>query len=600
MRMLKQALSRYTPRHRRTAVVLAAMLTTGIAAQAAIAQETRPEAIAAVPAAQKITLTALPRATPGGNTARIEIRYEKGRSLPASIPLRGASGGAVLRQDPKDPDTYTAEVPFDFDAFVAEQAKRRELAFGLDKQPVFHGREIVDHRPVAYLDPDLLVRLIREGKPIDVPEDVTDGVAALVNPAHSLMVVHPRVVEDKDRTFDACTGKGTPNGAWTFNRLMTDMANQPVTGIHPGIFVEKWLESWLVTQNVNSFDIDKRLAMFEQVLELWPRDSKGRLDLKQSPMRLLAIVNRLDLRKNTVYGGGSAGEGRFVFGVMRRLKGGSCEVIPFTVILEYGVPLNRCERIREYGQKWKDLDSMVLGSASFNAALQDLTDLFATANAAPDKPNGSAINQVRTNENSLDPEWELREFHLGDTPGLLETVSTELTPHRKTYNPTPFPHITTRLADFINLNEADILANTYDVPEIFMGRPFLTGAALNPDTSPSSVWAHPLVVNNDARHLLSLNTCDSCHGGETATKFLHVEPRNMGFQAGLSRFLVGDPGTVTSPSTFTMGDPVSGVPRTFGDLLHRQADLDALVSSSCDAGGLAEALFSPLPAPRTH
>lgn len=599
MRMLEKPLPSHTI-GRRAALVLAAMLMTGIAGQSAIAQDPKPDAMVAFPPTEKITLTALPRVTPEGNTARIEVRYEKGHELPSAIPLRLAGGSIALRQDPRNPDVFFAEVPFDFEAFVAEQARRQEQAFELDKQPVFRGREIVDHRPIAFIDPERLVRLIREGAPIDVPEDVTDGVAALVSAPHSLMVVHPRVVEDRERTFDACSGKGNPTGVWTFNRLMTDMANQPLTGIHPAEFVEHWLKSWLDTQNVNTFDVDKRPQMFDQVLKFWPRDSKGRLDLKQSPMRLLAIVNRVDLRKNLVYGNGAGGEGRFVFGVMRRHEDGSCDVMPFTVILEYGVPLNKCENVRDYGQKWKDLDSMLLGSSAYNAALQNLTDVFAKANAAPDKPNGSAINQVRTNENALDPLWELREYHLGDTPGQLEIASTVLEPHRATYNPAPLPHTTTLLADFINLNEADILANTYDVPAIFMGQPFLTGAALNPDISPGSAWAHPFVLNNDARHLMSLNTCSSCHGSETETKFLHVEPRNMGFQAALSRFLVGDPGTVTSPSTFTMPDPVSGVPRTFGDLLHRQADLDALVSSSCDAGGLAEALSSPVAAPRTH
>ena len=40
-------------------------------------------------------------------------------------------------------------------------------------------------------------------------------------------------------------------------------------------------------------------------------------------MRLLAIVNRLDLRKNAAYGG-EAGEARFVFGVIDRNNCQSC------------------------------------------------------------------------------------------------------------------------------------------------------------------------------------------------------------------------------------------------------------------------------------
>lgn len=43
---------------------------------------------------------------------------------------------------------------------------------------------------------------------------------------------------------------------------------------------------------------------------------RRQLDLAQSPFRLLAIVNRVDLRENSIYGGGDAGEGRLVFGAI--------------------------------------------------------------------------------------------------------------------------------------------------------------------------------------------------------------------------------------------------------------------------------------------
>jgi hypothetical protein len=74
----------------------------------------------------------------------------------------------------------------------------------------------------------------------------------------------------------------------------------------------------------------------------------------------------------------------------------------------------------------------------------------------------------------------------------------------------------------------------------------------------------------------------------------------MGSPAVLSRFLTGSPGTVASPGTFTVPDPVSSVPRTFGDLLHRQADLDALVSLSCGAGAVFNGLLSANSAAITH
>lgn len=553
-----------------------------------------------LPDAEAVTITSLREMPPGGDTALLEVRYPKGHALPDSIALQVDGRPVVLKRDRKVREAFAGTLRFDFDAFVAEQARRKEIAESVSNTPVFHGREIVGQLPVAFLDPERLRRDIGANVPIRIPAEVEAGIASLINAENSLFVVHPLVVEDPDRTFDVCTNTGNPDGAWTFQRLMTNMANPSLTGVNPSDFVEQWLKTWLETQVVNTFDIDKRPLMANLVLDTWPRDGSGRLDLKQSPMRLLAIVNRVDLRGNLVYGGGDAGEGRFVFGVMQRDDLGNCSEMPFTVILEYGVPIEGCREVQEYGTRWQDLDTFALGSPAYNAALQDLTDIFTSANAAPSKPNGSAINQVRTNENALDPTWELREFNVSAATSNLETVSTKMTPHRATYNPFPLPHTTTLQADFVNANAPTILADSHDVPTTFLGQPFLTGASLNPDTQPAAAWIHPAIFDNDARHHFSLNTCDSCHGSETSTKFLHVEPRSMGAPAALSRFLTGSPGTVASPGTFTMPDPVSGVPRTFGDLLHRQADLDALVSLSCGAGAVFDGLLNASSAAITH
>jgi len=576
---------------------LATLFATALAGSPVQAADPVPTTL---PDAETVTITSLRENRPDGDTALLEVRYPKGHALPDTVTLQIGGRPAVLKRDPQMREAFAGTLGFDFDAFVAEQKRRREIAASISKTPVFHGREIIDQLPVAFLDPERLSRDIGAHKPVRVPAEVVAGIASLTSAERSLMVIHPDVVEDPDRTFDACTRRGDPNGAWTFNRLMTDMANEPLTGVQPADFVEQWLKGWLVHQVVNTFDIDKRLLMADLVLDTWPRDGSGRLDLKQSPMRLLAIVNRVDLRGNLVYGGGDAGEGRFVFGVIQRDRDGSCSEMPFTVILEYGVPIEGCREVQEYGMRWHDLDALVLGSAAYNTALQDLTDIFASANAAPSKPNGSAINQVRTNENALNRTWELREFNVGAASNQLETVSTKLTPHRATYNPHPLPHTSTLQADFVNSNAPAVLLDSHDVTPMFLGQPFLTGASLNPNTSPAAAWIHPGIFDNDARHHFSLNACDACHGSETSTRFLHVEPRSMGVPAGLSRFLTGSPGSVASPGTFTMPDPVSAVPRTFGDLLHRQADLDALVNLDCRAGAVTGGLFKARSDAMTH
>ena len=118
------------------------------------------------------------------------------------------------------------------------------------------------------------------------------------------------------------------------------------------------------------------------------------------------------------------------------------------------------------------------------------------------------------------------------------------------------------MADYVNQNQAVILTQLHTVPPTFEGQPFQTGSSINPIT----FWSAPGIVDNDARQLFSLNTCNGCHGAETGTAFLHVAPRFLGQQSQLSGFLTG----------ISLPDPVSGVTRTFGDLAARQADLTSL------------------------
>jgi hypothetical protein len=106
------------------------------------------------------------------------------------------------------------------------------------------------------------------------------------------------------------------------------------------------------------------------------------------------------------------------------------------------------------------------------------------------------------------------------------------------------------------------------VPELFEGGPLLAGASINELIH----RAAPDITNNDARHKLSLNTCNGCHGfAETGTSFLMVNPREPGSPASLAGFLTG----------ITVNDPVSSEPRSFNDLQRRITDLERLV---CSAG----------------
>jgi hypothetical protein len=121
---------------------------------------------------------------------------------------------------------------------------------------------------------------------------------------------------------------------------------------------------------------------------------------------------------------------------------------------------------------------------------------------------------------------------------------------------------TLRLRDFINQNQTAILTGKHVVPPSFQAAPFRAGAIVNN----IDFWAAPGIVNNDARQIFSLNTCNGCHGGETNTFFLQVSPRIATQPAALSGFLTG----------VTLPDPVSGKSRSFNDLARRVRDLRTL------------------------
>jgi hypothetical protein len=387
------------------------------------------------------------------------------------------------------------------------------------------------------------------------------------------MITNLGVIEDPSRTFNSCTNSGTPMGKWTFGYLMEQMANQPVSGITPSDFVKRWLTRWEFDQIVNDFTVGKRVNIKTEIIDPWQAASGGPgapLNLAKAPFRLLAIVNRVDLRGNLLYGGGGSdngGEARFVFGVL----GPGCSVLPFTVIFEYGIRKNSCFAEKDWANQWMALNSLTPGTPAYNSKLELITEQFAKANADALKPNHSALNQLRTNEIALSAPWQLREFHIAASDsdeGNLREVTVKQTPDI-TLNQTD------TLADYVNASAPAIIAQTNTVPLDFpgVGAPFLGGAANVP--SSGFFWNNGgghVIANREARHMFSLQTCNGCHGGETSTKFLHVAPAPFGTPPTLSGFLTG----------INVTDPADGAPvRHFNDLQRRADDLAGLVSKPC-------------------
>lgn len=531
-------------------------------------------------------------------TELVAVRFAADKRLGRTVTISPDEAPIVLHDDGLNGDekardhVYSAILPSDWDSLAAEQelllaelTKRNALTF-----PVFRGRDVVGEQTI---NPAELARLRASGIIKVIP---FSGGGVLVISNKSLFITDTNVVDDPNRTFNPCTGIGTPMGKWTFGYLMTQMANTPATGVDPSDFVLNWLQTWETPQTVNGFTVTNRNRIIN-LINRWPTNANGKLDLSQAPMKLSAIVNRIDLAANSAYGRAGGAEGRFVFTVTgppgtNSIGTNGCSAPePFTVILEYGVPIHTCFGIRNWARQWLDLQTNQLGSPQYNAALEAITDQFATSNVVASKPNGSALDQLRTDEIALAGPWELREFQIG-TNHLLNEVTVKQTPEKQENPQNPSTRLYFQngsdngaLVQWINQNETAVTNNTYTVPDtlpISPGGPFLGGSSLNSIDFWNATSNTPSINSEAARHQFTLNTCNGCHGAETGTIFRHVIQQNPNGEARLSGFLTGITNTVRlTPSTQTIPLNSTNPVYIYGDLARRAQILAGDASSSC-------------------
>ena len=364
-----------------------------------------------------------------------------------------------------------------------------------------------------------------------------NSTACTVKPRRELEIRDVSVVDDPVRTG--------PGGAWTFGKLMQDMAPTPADA--PAM-VEAMLSSFLKQQTVNGFILPTR-AGAQQVLDSL-QGPDGKLDLSRQAFRLLAIANRIDLNEVSA---STAGEGRFVFGFAP-----FGQTLQATLIIEYNIPAASQADVVDLANAWHALRALPFPSEEYNAALQKVTERFTARNAAPGRTNGSALGQLRTNDFfALSFAWEFREFHLDATSGMLVPAPVALTPDRS-FN------FSDRLGRFVLANEPAILAEKHTVPLTFEGAPFQGG---NVDASDFFTWQVP-GVSPETRHRFARNTCNGCHTqSETGGSQFQISPRFPFQEAQLSGFLLGA----------DVPDFSAGVTRHFNELGRRARILHDLV-----------------------
>jgi len=374
---------------------------------------------------------------------------------------------------------------------------------------------------------------------------VSEPPGCHVSKSRELLITAPSVVADPIRAVPGGPAGDSRAGAWSFKHLMEEMATTP--GDAPAM-VEDMLRTFTAPQVINGFTAAPRRGMID-VLDHWPRTPDGKLDLDQAPIRLQAIVNRIDLRDLSR---GNAGLGSFVFTFT------SPDGLPLQVelLLEYTLPAATEGDVLAWAQAFHALGALPF-SEPYNVALQAITDRFVRRGARPDGVNGSALRALRSNDLVLDPAGaaQLRAFALSPATGRLVPIPLDGTPDQS-FNADPI------LDQFLTANRDAVLAGALSVPAQLEGRPFQAGAVFN---RPDADWTAN--VDPEVRRDFALGTCNGCHSiDETGTALFQVSLFGDG-QADLSPFLRGG----------TIRDPFSPALRTFNDLLRRVHDLESIV-----------------------
>jgi hypothetical protein len=233
-----------------------------------------------------------------------------------------------------------------------------------------------------------------------------------------------------------------------------------------------------------------------------------------SPFRLIAIVNRVDLAQDPCQG--DAGELRYVYAAV---DPATSRPLDLTLIVEVPYPTTRSAA--EWARAWRALAELPAGEP-YAEGLADLTREI--------QREGDPLRvRLRTNEVAFaDPAaraWEMREFNVQIRSGALALalVPLEFTP-RADVDPAV-------LSDYVLEHADEIEGSGASLPES------LQAGAAQID-APDFSWP-VLGVSERLRRAFSLQTCNGCHGGDTATlPFRHIGAgSSAAAPAQLSRFL---------------------------------------------------------------
>jgi hypothetical protein len=326
------------------------------------------------------------------------------------------------------------------------------------------------------------------------PSPASGGCGAQVDRHKELLVVNRSVLDDHRARNDVA---GAP---WSFRSRLEELAGGAGGAGGAPALARAWLDTWSTVTSVgpDAAPVTPRpnaaSALTSPWLALAPAGSTD-LPLDRAPFRLIAIVNRLDLRARDC--AGPAGELRFVYAATDPKTGAA---LAMTVAVE--IPYPDTAPPDAWARRWHALGALPFG-AEYNEALAALTS-DVTAHARREDV------RVRTDEAALSDtgfDWELRDFGL-DAGGRLALLPLAQTPRMDLER-------SASLDAWAEGASGAIADGTFVLPGAFQA-----GSA--PIPYASFTWGST-AMSEPTRRALSLATCNGCHGGERGADTLSFQ-----------------------------------------------------------------------------
>ena len=377
-------------------------------------------------------------------------------------------------------------------------------------------------------------------------------------------------------TLPAATGKGS----WAFPALVRRSFG--LVGVDKESQVLAYFKHWTDGLIINPGLSLAWRSVSPQSAHTGSGDSRS---LGSLPVRLLAVVNRLDLAG---LGSGTRNDDRappdcpdsMACGAEFRFVYGSAPewgTERYSLILEFVLPPLTKKDFKDLAAEWNGLIDPGSTDGFRNGLERVLGDCFARMSGV--SQGGAPLIRIRIN--SGDGPWRFEEYHV-TKKGLMKY------PLAREPNPgtTGAPCIQGGpLEKFAADNESRVLLSTYDWPGAHCPAPGIATCLIQLTKPPAVALTLAGASKKDAlRYALSINSCSGCHGPETRSvttmkgsdfNFEQIRNRASGAPSELSSFLTGDSQAFGEPTVEYGSQEITGcgnqtvAAHGFNDLLRR-------------------------------